>query len=428
MSAATDDLVRQDQPEPDQPSEGLAALGAYIRDYFARVRGGELGSIPAVVGLIVITVVFALVHQGFLSAYNLEALVIQAAPIIVMAMGLVFVLLLGEIDLSAGTTGGLCSAITAVLILRHGFSWWPALLVGLLTGVAIGFGMGWLRARVGIPSFVITLATFLAFQGITLILIGGQGSVILPDSSPLIKLENSFVPLWLGWVLLAVVVIGYAAMKISAANGRRRAGLSRPPFTVIAAKVVVLAVLGAAFTYEMGVNRNLTTNAFFSNKAQGMPWVVVLLVILFTVWHFVLSRTRYGRHVYAVGGNEEASRRAGVVVSRIRISVFVICSGMAAISGFVAASLLQSVQSNAGAGNTLLLAVGAAVIGGTSLFGGHGRIIDAVLGGLVVAVIINGMSDLIQGANSAGWEWIVTGAVLLLAAGFDAVVRRGRTT
>ena len=215
MSAATDDLVRQDQPEPDQPSEGLAALGAYIRDYFARVRGGELGSIPAVVGLIVITVVFALVHQGFLSAYNLEALVIQAAPIIVMAMGLVFVLLLGEIDLSAGTTGGLCSAITAVLILRHGFSWWPALLVGLLTGVAIGFGMGWLRARVGIPSFVITLATFLAFQGITLILIGGQGSVILPDSSPLIKLENSFVPLWLGWVLLALVVIGYAAIKIN---------------------------------------------------------------------------------------------------------------------------------------------------------------------------------------------------------------------
>jgi len=152
-----------------------------------------------------------------------------------------------------------------------------------------------------------------------------------------------------------------------------------------------------------------------------------LLVILFMVWHFVLSRTRYGRHVYAVGGNAEAARRAGIVVSRIRISVFVICSGMAAVSGIVAASLLQSVQSNAGAGNTLLLAVGAAVIGGTSLFGGRGRIIDAVLGGLVVAVIINGMSDLIHGANSAGYEWVVTGAVLLLAAGFDAVVRRGRT-
>jgi D-xylose transport system permease protein len=426
MSTHTDEVVAQQMPGGGEPVEGVASLGTYVRDYLARVRGGELGSIPAICGLIVITVVFAVVHQGFLSAYNLEALVIQAAPIIVMAMGLVFVLLLGEIDLSAGTTGGLCSAIMAVLMLRHGLSWWLALVGGLIAGLIIGFAMGWLRARIGIPSFVITLATFLAFQGVTLILVGGQGSVILPDTSPLIKLENSFVPLWLGWTLLAVFVIGYAAVKLNDASGRRRAGLSRVPLAVIAAKVLALAAVGAAFTYEMGINRNLTTNAFFSNKAQGMPWVVVLLVILFAVWHFVLSRTRYGRHVYAVGGNEEAARRAGVVVSRVRISVFVICSGMAAVSGMVAASLLQSVQSNAGAGNTLLLAVGAAVIGGTSLFGGHGRMIDAVLGGLVVAVITNGMSDLIQGANSAGYEYIVTGAVLLLAAGFDAVVRRRR--
>ena len=156
---------------------------------------------------------------------------------------------------------------------------------------------------------------------------------------------------------------------------------------------------------------------------RGTRWVVPLLVVLFAAWHFVLSRTRYGRHVYAVGGNAEASRRAGITVSRVRISVFVICSAMAGVSGMTAASLLQSVQSNAGAGNTLLLAVGAAVIGGTSLFGGHGRMIDAVLGGLVVAVITNGMSDLIQGSNSAGYEYIVTGGVLLLAAGFDAVVR-----
>jgi D-xylose transport system permease protein len=426
MSAETDEIVAQDEPESREPVEGLAALSAYTRGHIARVRGGELGSIPAVVGLIVIAVVFAAVHPGFLSAYNIEALVIQAAPIIVMAMGLIFVLLLGEIDLSAGTTGGLCSAIMAVLMQRHGASWWLALSVGLIAGLLIGFGMGWLRARVGIPSFVITLATFLAFQGVTLILIGGQGSVILPSNSPLIKLENSFVPLWLGWTLLTLFVIAYAAIKLNDARGRRRAGLSRAPFTVLAAKVVAVAALGAAFTYEMGVNRNLTTNAFFNNKAQGMPWVVVLLVILYAVWHFVLSRTRYGRHVYAVGGNAEASLRAGIVVSRIRISVFVICSGMAAVSGMIAASLLQSVQSNAGAGNTLLLAVGAAVIGGTSLFGGHGRIIDAFLGGLVVAVIINGMSNLIQGANSSGYEYGVTGAVLLLAAGFDAIVRRRR--
>jgi predicted ABC-type sugar transport system permease subunit/GNAT superfamily N-acetyltransferase len=235
-------------------------------------------------------------------------------------------------------------------------------------------------------------------------------------------LENSFIPLWAGWALLGVVVAGYAAIKINDAAGRRRAGLPPAPTAVIAVKVLTLAALGALFTHVMDINRNLTTNAFFSNKAQGMPWVVLLLVILFAGGHFVLSRTGYGRHLYAVGGNEEASRRAGIVVSRIRISVFVICSGMAAVSGIAAASLLQSVQSNAGAGNTLLLAVGAAVIGGTSLFGGHGRMIDAVLGGLVVAVIINGMSDLIQGANSAGYEYVVTGAVSwqLLAAGFDA--------
>jgi D-xylose transport system permease protein len=424
MSSQADQAVEEYQPN----AEGLAALLAYTRGYFGRVRGGELGSLPALAGLIVITLVFGVVHQGFLSAYNFEALVIQAAPIIVMAMGLIFVLLLGEIDLSAGTTGGLCSAIMAVLLLRQGWPWWATIVTALVFGVLIGFGMGWLRARLGIPSFVITLATFLAFQGVTLILIGGQGSVIVPDSSPLIKLENSFVPIWAGWTVLAVLVLGYAAVKLNDAAGRRRAGLPAAPYTVIAVKIVALAALGAAFTYVMGINRNLTVNAFFSNRAQGMPWIVVLLLILFAVWHFVLSRTRYGRHIYAVGGNEEASRRAGIEVSRVRISVFVICSGMAAVSGLVAASLLQSVQSNAGAGNTLLLAVGAAVIGGTSLFGGHGRMIDAVLGGLVVAVIINGMSDLIQGANSAGYEFVVTGAVLLLAAGFDAVVRRGRAT
>jgi len=429
MSAQADEIVEQNGPDPLSDIEGLAALAVYTRAYLGRIKGGQLGSIPAMAGLIVISAVFAVVHPGFLSAYNIEALVIQAAPIIIMAMGLIFVLLLGEIDLSAGTTGGLCAAIMAVLLLRHGAPWWLGAIAALVAGVAIGLGMGWLRARIGIPSFVITLATFLAFQGVTLILIGGQGSVILPGGSPLIGLENSFIPLWAGWVLLAVVVAGYAAVKINDAAGRRRAGLPPTPMAVIAVKVATLAVLGALFTYVLGINRNLTSNAFFSSKAQGMPWVVLLLVLLFAAWHFVLSRTAYGRHLYAVGGNEEASRRAGIVVSRVRISVFAICSGMAAVSGIAAASLLQSVQSNAGAGNTLLLAVGAAVIGGTSLFGGRGHMIDAVLGGLVVAVIINGMSDLIQGANSAGFEYVVTGAVLLLAAGFDAVVRRrGRTT
>ena len=427
MSTPTDRVVDQAEPEgpgpdPEHPPEGQLSLSSYAQGYLTRVRGGQLGSLPAIVGLVVLSAFFAIVHSGFLSAYNVEALVIQAAPVIIMAMGLIFVLLLGEIDLSAGTTGGLCSAVMAVLLLRHSWPWGLTIIAALAAGLVIGFGMGWLRSYIGIPSFVITLATFLGFQGITLILVGGQGSIVVP-SGPLIKLENAFVPIWLGWVVLALTVIGYAAVKVNDALGRRRAGLVAVPMTVIAVKVLAFAVLGAVFVHVMGINRNLTQNAFFKNAARGMPWVVLLLLGLFVVWHFILSRTRYGRYLYAVGGNEEAARRAGIVVSRIRISVFVICSVMSAISGLAAASYLQSVQSNAGAGNTLLLAVGAAVIGGTSLFGGRGRIIDAVLGGLVVAVITNGMSDLIQGSNSAGYEYIVTGAVLLLAAGFDAVVR-----
>jgi len=188
-------------------------------------------------------------------------------------------------------------------------------------------------------------------------------------------------------------------------------------------------VLGAVFVYVMGLDRALIKNAFFNSKSQGIPWSVIIIVVLFVGLNFVLGRTRYGRHVYAVGGNEEAARRAGIAVDKVRISVFVICSTLAALSGIMAASELESVQSDSGAKNTLLLAVGAAVIGGTSLFGGRGRMIDAILGGLVVAVIQNGMSVLISGANSAGWEWIVTGLVLLLAAGFDAVARRvGSTT
>ena len=422
MSTQTDNTVEPGPGEVDRPAAGAPGLGAYTSRYVRRVRGGELGSIPAIVGLVVITAFFAIVHQGFLTAYNVEALVIQAAPVIIMAIGLIFVLLLGEIDLSAGTTGGLCSALFAVLSVRQGWSWWLSVIVGIALGLVIGLSMGWLRARLGIPSFVITLATFLGFQGITLILIGGQGSITL-QSGPIIDLENSFVPVWLGWVLFAAFVLVYAAIKFNDALTRRRAGLTGVPFSVLLVKILVVAILGGVFTYMMGLNRNVATNAFFATKSEGMPWSVLLLVLLFAIMHFMLSRTRYGRHVYAVGGNDEAARRAGIAISRIRISVFVICSGMAAISGLVAASYLQSVNSGAGAQNTLLLAVGAAVIGGTSLFGGRGRIIDAVIGGLVVAVINNGMSDLIQGANSTGYNWIVTGGVLLLAAGFDAVVR-----
>jgi D-xylose transport system permease protein len=423
------DEANIDLSAPDDgtaPPSGAGVLITYGKDYVARVRGGEVGSVPAVIALLVVVIFFVIVHQGFLSAYNVEALVVQAAPIIVMAMGLIFVLLLGEIDLSAGTTGGMCAAIMAILLGREGVVWYVSVLTGIVTGVCIGFATGWLRAKVGIPSFVITLATFLGFQGITLILIGGQGSIGVRNDVivALEGLNSKFVPIWAGWALLIVIVVGYAILKVHDSLMRRRDGLPAVPTVVTLAKTAAIGVLGAIFVYVMGLDRTLVRNAFFNTKSQGMPWSVVMIVLLFVGLNFVLGRTRYGRHVYAVGGNEEAARRGGIAVSRVRISVFVICSTLAALSGITAASELESVQSNAGAQNTLLLAVGAAVIGGTSLFGGRGRMIDAILGGLVVAVIQNGMSNLIQGANAAGWEWIVTGVVLLLAAGFDAVARR----
>jgi D-xylose transport system permease protein len=419
--------------EADGTTGGTGAVGtllAYGRNRIDRARGGELGSAPAVAGLVVLVVFFAIVQNGFLSLYNIANLVTQAAPIIVLAMGLVFVLLLGEIDLSAGTASGVCAALMAVMIVRHSLPWWLAVIAAVITGAVLGFVIGWLRAKVRIPSFVVTLAAFLSFQGIVLMQVGKAGSISLPDQAakPIITLEgynNNLMPLWLGWVLLAVVAGGYTLVKLRLSVSRRAAGLEAEPVLVTFTKTLLMVILGTVFVYLLGENRAIQQNAFFSNlKIEGIPWVVLLLIVLTVGLTFLLSRTRYGRHVYAVGGNDEAARRAGIRVDRIRISVFVLCSLLAAVAGIVQASQLESVASNFGAGNTLLLAVGAAVIGGTSLFGGRGRIMDAVWGGLVVAVIQNGMGDLIKGANSQAWQWIVTGLVLLLAAGFDAASRR----
>jgi len=239
----------------------------------------------------------------------------------------------------------------------------------------------------------------------------------------------------LGWVLVAIVVVAYAAVKLTHARARSRAGLSSEPVTLVALKVAGLAVVAAVAVIFLNENRATNKGTQLVNQGgklvqvkvgslQGVPWVVPLILAFFVIWTFVLSRTRYGRHIYATGGNEEAARRAGIPVDRIRISVFVICSFMASIGGVLLASNVRAVAQNAGGGNTLLLAVGAAVIGGTSLFGGKGRPLDAVIGGLVIAVIANGMSDLVHGTNSSAVQFIVTGIVLLIAAAVDALARR----
>ena len=437
MSSISNDALsplRSGDPDSDGPAHADRTLSTveYARDYFQRLRGGEMGAVPGLIGLVALVILFSVLQSGFLSAYNVENMVIDGAPTIVMAMGLVFVLLLGEIDLSAGTASGACAVLAAVEMVRHQMNWVVSCLAAAVLGVVIGTLIGWLRAKIGIPSFVITLAAFLSFQGVILIMVGGSGSIIVQDHTMLALTGaslNDYMPIWGGWALLVIVTLGYAAVKLRTVAKRRASGLSAEPFQIALIKVAALLAFGAVFVYYMGINRIVTRTALTSNlSAEGVPWIVpVMLVFLFGLT-FLLGRTRYGRHVYAVGGNDEAARRAGIRVDLVRISVFVVCSLMAAFSGIVQMSNQAGVNSAQGGGNTLLLAVGAAVIGGTSLFGGRGRVIDAVIGGIVVEVISYGMSDLISGSNGPGWQLIVTGIVLLIAAGFDAVSRRAGNT
>ncbi|WP_412544459.1 ABC transporter permease [Longispora sp. K20-0274] len=376
-----------------------------------------MGALPAVFGLLVLCTAFTVLRPVFLTPGNLANLFTQGAAVTVIAMGLVFVLLLGEIDLSAGYTSGVCAAVLAVLLTNHGVPWYLAVLACLVTGVVIGFTLGFLRAKVGIPSFVVTLAAFLAFQGIALLLVKGGANISIRDTV-ILSIANKNVPPLVGWLLAAACVAVYAVIQIVQANNRARRGLTRTPVALVAARIGGLAVLLGIGVWVLNLERS--RNAAFVSL-RGVPIVVPLIAILLVVGTFVLARTKYGRHLYAVGGNAEAARRAGINVDLMRMSVFAVCSTMAAIGGIIAASRANSVDPNTGGSTVLLLAVGAAVIGGTSLFGGKGRVLDAVLGGAVVAVIENGMGLL---GYSAGVKYVVTGLVLLLAAGVDALSRR----
>ncbi|HEY8474682.1 MAG TPA: ABC transporter permease [Natronosporangium sp.] len=392
-------------------------LTEYARGYLARLAGGDMGSLPAVLGLVVLCAVFTILHDRFLTAGNFANLFLQGAQVTVIAMGLVFVLLVGEIDLSAGVTSGVCGAVLAVLL-----TWqdWPALFavpVALVTGVVIGTVLGTLVAKVGIPSFVVTLAAFLAFQGVLLMIIRG-GEQIPVNNEVILALLNETLPPWLGWAFAFVCVAGFAAVALVGHYNRSRRGLIVPPLEVVLLRIGVLAVVlgGAVFVLNLERSRN---PALISLK--GVPVVVPVIAALLVIGTFLLDRTQFGRHLYAVGGNREAARRAGIDVVRVRVLAFVICSSTAALAGILVVSRDNSVHAESGGSNVLLLAVGAAVIGGTSLFGGKGRLVNAVIGGAVVAVIDNGMGLL---GFSAGTKYVVTGLVLLLAAGVDALTRR----
>jgi D-xylose transport system permease protein len=409
-------ITSASQP-PVGAEEAASPLSAYARNYVGRIRGGDMGALPAVLGLLVLCVGFSIARPAFLSAINFANLLAQGAAIVAIAMGLVFVLLLGEIDLSAGYASGVCAAVLAVLLTEAHVPWYVATLAALATGTLIGTAIGFLVAKVGIPSFVVTLAAFLGFQGVVLLLIKGGTNISVSDPTiQIINFNGRLAPV-VGWVLLIASVAAFAAVRLARRANRTRRGLAAEPLSVIAARVGVLAVIGGVAVYVLNLERS--RNPVVS--LRGVPVVVLILGVLLVLWTFVLGRTAYGRHIYAVGGNKEAARRAGINVDKIRISVFAIGSTMAAVGGIIAASRAGSVDPNTGGSNVLLYAVGAAVIGGTSLFGGKGRVLDAVLGGALMAVIDNGMGLM---GYSSGSKYVFTGAVLLIAAGVDALSRR----
>jgi D-xylose transport system permease protein len=398
-------------PLPAPPSAPSATIGAYARRWLDNVRGGELGSLPIIVGLVIIAIVFQLQNDRFLTAGNFVNLMVQGAAYALVAMGIVFVLLLGEIDLSVGYVSGVAGVLTALLLLPDG-STVPtsvAILAALGSGVLIGTLHGLVITKIGIPSFVVTLAGLLAWNGVVLLLIGTRGTVVLQDSL-VIGFANDFVPKATAWILLVVAVAGFALVQVVGLRQRARAGLENDPLLIVGLRVLGLFVALAAVVSIV-------------NQDRGLPYVALLVGGLLVSWTYVLRRTRFGRHVYAVGGNAEAARRAGIDVDRIRIACFAICSLMAAVGGIVLASRLRSVDTNAGGGAILLYSIAAAVIGGTSLFGGRGHIKAALLGALVIASIDNGLGLL---GLSSGTKFVVTGCVLLLAVAVDSISRRGR--
>ena len=405
----------------DNDNRQAATLGDAFHDYLNRLRGGDMGSLPAIFGLVVLFIVFTSLHDRFLTTYNMANLVIQAASIIVLAMGIVFVLLLGEIDLSAGVAGGASATVTTLMLIDHDWTWWLATLLGIAVGAVIGTAIGSLVSMLGIPSFVVTLAFFLGLQAVPLKLIGAGGSLRFND--PVLRgLSINNVPVTAGWIAALLIVLGFAGLSLYRYRSLAARGLVHPPIALVVLRIAVLAVVVLGITALLNANRAPNPNLF---NISGIPWVLPVVIALLLFWTFILTKTRFGRHLYAVGGNAEAARRAGINVTRVRISAFVICSSMAAVAGLLSASYTGKVSPGAGGGNDLLYAVGAAVIGGTSLFGGRGRAMDALIGGLVIATIPNGLGLL----NQASYiNFIVTGGVLLLAASVDAISRRRRSS
>ena len=392
------------------PPADKTTIAEYARSWWRGVRAGDLGSLPIIVGLLLITVIFTYLNERFLSAINFVNLITQTSPLAIIAIGIVFVLVIAEVDLSVGYLSG----VSAVLLARFlGEEAWPvyaAIPAVLAVGAFVGFVQGWLVAKIGLPSLIVTLGGLVGLNGAVLILIGGRGTIVV-QNDVIIAIANQYLPHPLSYVVVVLAAAALTAVQLRRRQRRAAAGLITTPLSIIAIRVVALLAIGLA---AVG----------FAARSRGIPVVGLILLILLVVFSTVLGRSGFGRHVYAVGGNPEAARRAGIDIDRVRIACFMISATMAALGGIVFASRLRSVDTGAGGGQIELNAIAAAVIGGTSLFGGRGRISSALLGALVITGVDNGMGLL---GLSSGAKFVVTAIVLLAAVVVDSIARRGRT-
>jgi D-xylose transport system permease protein len=395
---------------PEAVADGNG-IPAHFRRWWESVRAGDVGSLPIIVGLLLIAVFFQTKNDNFLTAGNMSNLIVQLAGTTVIAMGVVFVLLLGEIDLSIGFVSGIAGVVVAEL--QVGGNWteipgWAAIIVAVLVCAGIGLTEGSFVAFVGVPSFIVTLAFLLALQGVIQKLIGVTGVIVIQDKT-IFNVANYFLSDFWGWVVAAIGIALYAFSTLSGVVSRRRHGIQSDNLVLVALR---LAAVIATIVFVVW---------WLNDKARGFPVVGLIVIVLLVFLTWVAKRTTFGRHVYAVGGNAEAARRAGINVRIIRWWVFGISGAMAGLGGVIFASRLSSVDLNAGSGTILLDAIAAAVIGGTSLFGGRGEVKSALLGALIIASIANGMSLL---GYSSATQFIVTGIILLAAVTLDTISRR----
>lgn len=389
-----------------------------IRDqwdsYLQRIRGGEMGMLPALAGLVIISVLFYVLTPYFFTKTNVANLMTQTAALMMLAMALTFVIILAEIDLSAGVTGGLGMAVFILLTNVTRWNWVSALIVAFLVGMAIGSFIGFFVARIGIPSFVVTLGLFLGLQGLNLVLLGNAGAYRI--ESPAVRaIMNKSMPVWAGWVMLAVVVGVSLVTGLYDRSRRLASGMPVRPISLLWMRVALWVVGGGLVVFLLSQNRSTSVIPI-----EGVPIVVPIALAILWLGTVMLDRTRFGLHLYAVGGNPEGSRRAGINVSRLRMAAFILCSTLAVVSGLFSASQTGTVESSAGR-DIVLSGVAAAVVGGVSLFGGRGRLAQAAIGALLISMITNGLGLL---GLSAGVTLLVTGGVLVLAATVDALSRR----